>query len=391
MKIANLRFVVGILGAGLLVSGCTKKEAPAAASPPIVLVTTAEKADVPIFNEAIATLEGSTNSQIYAQISGYLMSKNYSEGSEVKEGDLLFQIDPKPFQASLDKATATLQNNQAQLKRTQQDLARYETLVKTGAVSQQEYQNEVQTVQSAQAEVDSAQASVTSAKIELGYTKVVAPITGISGKALAQVGDLVSPSVQLTTISALNPIEAAFTVPEQFYLNNADRLAKVMQIPQADRPESIELLFADGTPYSRKGQFEYVNRQVQTSTGSINVYALFPNPDNILRPGMYAKVRAVTEHISNAVLIPQRAVNQLQGLNQIAVVLPGNLIQLRNVELGQKIGSFWIVTSGLEAGEHVVVEGIQKCQPGMPVTPEPYVSDTPLPSTNAPPADPASS
>jgi membrane fusion protein (multidrug efflux system) len=377
MKRAHLSRFAGILAAALLFTGCGKKVETAPPGPPVVLVTTATQDDVPIFSEAIATLEGSTNSQIYPQVSGYILSKNYTEGAQVLEGDLLFQIDPKPFQANLDKATASLQNNQAQLKRTQQDLARYETLVKSGAVSQQEYQNEVQTVQSAQANVDAAQASVTSAQIELNYTKVTAPITGIAGKAVAQVGDLVSPTTQLTTISALNPIEAAFTVPEQFYLNNADKLAKIMEVPQADRPANMELIFADGTTYSHKGQFEYVNRQIQTSTGAINVYALFPNPENILRPGMYAKVRAVTERISNAVLIPQRAVNELQGINQVIVIKPGNVVDIRNVELGQKVGTNWIVTSGIQPGETVVVEGIQKCQPGATVTPEPFVPETP--------------
>jgi len=389
MKRFHVKSFVGILISALILMGCAKKEEPVAPTPPVVLVTKAERADVPIFSEAVATLEGSTNSQIFAQISGYLLKKDYNEGTQVNKGDPLFEIDPKPFQANLDKANATLQNNQAQLTRTQQDLARYAVLIKSGAVSQQEYQNEVQTVQSAQANVDAAQASVTSAQIELGYTKVTAPITGIAGKAVAQVGDLISPSMQLTTISTLDPIEAAFTVTEQFYLDRADRLAKIMQIPQNDRPESIELLFADGTPYPKKGRFEYVNRQVQTSTGSISVYALFPNPDNVLRPGMYAKVRGVTQNLSNAVLIPQRCVNELQGIDQVVVIKPDNTAEIRTVTTGSLVGPLWIITDGLKAGEEVVVEGIQKCQPGAPVTPQPYVSDAPVPSTNAAPVTPA--
>jgi len=389
MKRPHANLFAGILISILILAGCTKKEEPAAPTPPVVLVTTAEQADVPIFSEAVATLEGSTNSQIYAQISGYLLRRNYNEGTQVKKGDLLFEIDPKPFQANLDKATATLQNNQSQLTRTQQDLARYAALVKSGAVSQQEYQNEVQTVQSAQANVDAAQASVTSAQIELSYTKVTAPITGIAGKAMVQAGDLISPSLQLTTISALDPIEAAFTVTEQFYLDNTDRINRVMQIPQNDRPESIELLFGDGTPYPKKGRFEYVNRQVQTSTGAISVYALFPNPDNVLRPGMYAKVRGITQRITNAVLIPQRCVSELQGIDQVVVIKPDNTAEIRNVVTGDQVGPLWIITSGLRAGESVVVEGIQKCQAGSPVTPEPYVPDTPTSATNAAPAAPA--
>lgn len=389
MKRPRINSFAGILISALILAGCAKKEEPVAPTPPVVLVTKAEQADVPIFTEAVATLEGSTNSQIYAQISGYLLTRNYQEGAQVKKGDPLFEIDPKPFQANLDKATATLQNNQAQLTRTQQDLARYAALVKSGAVSQQEYQNQVQTVQSAQANVDAAQASVTSAQIELGYTKVTAPITGIAGKAMAQAGDLISPSMQLTTISALDPIEAAFTVPEQFYLDNADRIATVMQIPQNERRENIELLLADGTPYPKKGRFEYVNRQIQTSTGAISAYALFPNPDNVLRPGMYAKVRGVTQQIANAVLIPQRCVNELQGIDQVVVIKADNTAEIRNVVTGDRVGSLWIITSGLQPGESVVVEGIQKCQSGSPVTPQPYVSDTPAASTNAAPASPS--
>jgi len=389
MKRSHVNSFAGLLISALILVGCTKKEELVAPTPPVVLVTKAEQADVPIFSEAVATLEGSTNSQIYAQISGYLLKKGYNEGTPVKKGDLLFEIDPKPFQANLDKATATLQNNQAQLTRTQQDLARYAALVKSGAVSQQEYQNEVQTVQSAQANVDAAQASVTSAQIELGYTKVNAPITGIAGKAMAQVGDLISPSMQLTTISALDPIEAAFTVTEQFYLDNAARFAKAMELPQDERPEMMELLFADGTPYPRKGRFEYVNRQVQTSTGAISVYALFPNPDNVLRPGMYVKVRAITQNISNAVLIPQRCVNELQGIDQVVVIKPDNTAEVRNVTTGNRIGPLWIITSGLQPGESVVVEGIQKCRPRSPVTPQPYAPDSPPPSTNSAPASPS--
>jgi RND family efflux transporter MFP subunit len=389
MKHSHVNSFAGILISTLILAGCEKKEESVAPAPPVVLVIKAEGADVPIFTEAVATLEGSTNSQIYAQISGYLLKRTYNEGAQVKKGDLLFQIDPKPFQANLDKAAADLQNNQAQLTRSQQNLARYAALVKSGAVSQQEYQNEVQTVQSAQANVDAAQASVTSAQIELGYTKITAPITGIAGKAMAQVGDLISPSVQLTTISALDPIEAVFTVTEQFYLDRADRLAKVMQIPLNARPENIELLFADGTPYPKKGRFEYVNRQVQTSTGAISVYALFPNPDNVLRPGMYAKVRGVTQHISNAVLIPQRCVNELQGIDQVVVIKSDNTAEIRNVVTGDRVGSLWIITSGLQPGEQVVAEGIQKCQPGLLVIPQPYASNSPSSSTNFAPAPPS--
>jgi membrane fusion protein (multidrug efflux system) len=369
--------------AALLLAGCSKAPDAAPAGPPTVLVAEATQEDVPIFSEEVATLDGSTNAQIHAQVTGYLLSQNYKEGSQVKEGDLLFQIDPKPFQANLDKAQANLQNNQAQLLRTQQDLGRYEALVKQGAVSQQEYQNEVQTVQSAQANVDAANASVATAQIELGYTKIAAPFSGIVGKANPNIGDLISPSMNMTTISALDPIKAVFTVPEQFYLDHAARLAEVTQIPVENRPANLELLLADGTVYPQKGRFDYVDRQIQTSTGAITVYALFPNADNVLRPGQYAKVRANTQNISNAVLIPQRAVNELQGTFQVVVIKPGNIAEIRNVTVGDRVGTFWVITSGVESGEHAVVEGIQKCQPDMVVNPQPYNPPADDSSTNA--------
>jgi RND family efflux transporter MFP subunit len=386
MKRTYLPLIVVIVAASALLTGCEQKPAAAPPAPPVVLVTDATKADVPIFSEAIATLDGSTNTQIHSQVNGYLLKQAYQEGSVVKQGDLLFQIDPKPFQADLDKATATLANKQAQYLRTQQDLARYATLVKSGAVSQQEYQSEVQNNLAAQADVNAAQASVDTAKINLGYTQITSPIEGVAGHANPGVGDLISPSVTLTTVSTVNPIQADFTLPEQFYLNNADRIAKVSQLPMADRADSIELILADGSSYPLKGKFYYVNRQIQTSTGAITAYALFPNPDRVLRPGQYAKVRGVTQKISDAVLIPQRCVTQMQGISQVMVVKPDNTVEVRNVTTGDTAGSFWIITSGLKAGEKVIVEGIQKVQDGTMVTPQPYVpqeGEVP-PPTNSP-------
>ena len=382
LPLASFTFALAVL-----VTGCGKKEATAPPTPPVVLVMKAQQADIPIFSDAIATLDGSTNSQIHSQISGYLIKQAYQEGSVVNPGDLLFEIDPKPFQADLDKAKAALANAQAQELRTKQDLDRYAALVKTGAVSQQEYQTQVQNNLSAQADVDSAQASVTTAQINLGYTKIASPIIGVVGKAIPGVGDLINPNMTLTTVSTVNPIQADFTVPEQFYLNNADRIAKLSQLPMEDRQESIQMVLADGTLYPKLGKFYYVNRQIQTGTGAITAYALFPNPDRVLRPGQYVKVRGITEHINDAVLIPQRCVSQLQGINQVMVVKPDNAVEVRNVMLGDRVGSNWIVTSGLKGGEEVIVEGLQKVQDGSTVTPQPYVDPTAdLPATNAPAA-----
>jgi len=374
----------------LALPACGPKQQAETPPPPIVLVTPATSADVPITSEAIATLDGSTNTQIHSQVTGYLIKQAYSEGSAVQPGDLLFEIDPKPFQADLDKAMASLANSQAQLKRTQQDLDRYASLVKSGAVSQQEYQTELQNNLSAQADVDAAQASVSTAQINLGYTRISSPIGGVAGHANVYVGDLISPDKLLTTVSTVNPIQADFTLPEQFYLDHADQIARVASVPMEDRPENIQLILADGSLYPYKGRFYYINRQVQASTGAIQAYALFPNPDRILRPGQYTKVRAITKQIDNAVLIPQRAVTQLLNLNQVFVVKADNTVEVRNVTLGDTAGPNWIVTAGLKEGERVVVEGIQKCQEGLLVSPQPY--ETPpapdQPPTNAPAAQP---
>ena len=284
MKLIYPKIVASVIALNFLAS-CSKPPEATPAAPPEVLVMEAAEADVPIFTEAIATLDGSTNTQIHSQVSGYLLKQGYQDGAVVKPGDLLFQIDPKPFQADLDKAKAVLANAQAQELRTKQDLDRYTALVKSGAVSQQEFQTQVQNNLSAQADVNSAQAGVTTAQINLGYTTITAPIEGVAGRAIPGIGDLISPSTTLTTVSTVNPIQADFTLPEQFYLDHADRIATVSEMPMADRPDSMEMILADGTPYPLKGKFSYINRQIQTSTGAITAYALFPNPDRTAAPG----------------------------------------------------------------------------------------------------------
>jgi len=374
----------------VLLAGCSKPPEAAPAAPPEVFVTAAAEADVPISAEAIATLDGSTNTRIHAQVSGYLIRQAYPDGAVVNAGDLLFEIDPKPFRADLDKAKAALANAQAQELRTKQDLDRYAALVKSGAVTQQEYQIEVQNNLSAQAAVNSAQASVTMAQINLGYTKITSPIDGVAGRAIPGVGDLISPSTTLTTVSTVDPIQAEFTLPEQFYRANADWIAKISAMPMADRPENIEMILADGASYPKKGKFFSVKRQIQTSNGASTAYALFPNPDRVLRPGQYVRVRAVTQQITGAVLIPQRCVTQWQGINQVIAIKPDNTAEARNVTLGNRAGSSWIITSGLKPGERVVVEGLQKCTPGGLVNPQPYVPPASDASAkNAPPAPPS--
>jgi membrane fusion protein (multidrug efflux system) len=392
MNATYLRAMMGSLAAFILTS-CSKAPEPAAPpAPPVVLVTTATQDNVPIFSEAIATMDGYVNAQIHSQVSGYLIKQAYQEGSTVKQGDLLFLIDPKPFQADLDKAKADLANKQAIFLASKQDLARYSALVKSGAVSQQEYQNQVQNNLAAQANVDAAQASVTTAEINLGYTRITSPIDGVAGRAIPGVGDLISPSTTLTTISTVDPIQAEFSLPEQFFMNNAERIAKITAMPIAERPESLQLVLPDGSTYPYKGRFYYLNRQIQTSTGAMTAYGLFPNPAGLLRPGQYAKVRGITQQIDNAVLIPQICVNQVQGSNQVFVVKPDNTIEVRSVTLGDQAGPLWIVNSGLQPGERVVAEGIQKCQPGLTVDPQPYqlpADALPQEPSAEPPASPS--
>jgi membrane fusion protein (multidrug efflux system) len=357
-----------------------------------VLVTKVVKEDVPIFAEAIATLNGSTNTQINAQVSGYLIKQAYIEGQYVKKGDLLFQIDPKPFQAALAQAQANLVTAQAQLKKSQEDLTRYKALVQSGAVSQQEYQNEVQVVNGAQGNVDASAAAVTTAQINLGYATINAPIDGIAGKANPNVGDLIQPNTVMTTMSTVDPIQVQFTVSESFYMQNQARINQISDMPMANRPYGLQMIMPNGSVYPHKGQFYYLDRQVNNNTGTFNVYALFPNPERILRPGQFVRVRGVAEQINGAIVIPQRAIAELQGLNQVYVVQDDNTINVVNVQVGDTHGSLQVITSGLTEGQTIVVEGIQKCQQGTKVDPKPWQEPKAAdiaPNTNAPPTAPA--
>jgi membrane fusion protein (multidrug efflux system) len=371
--------------AASFLTACGPRQETAPHAPPVVLVAEAIPADAPIFSEAVATLEGSTNTRIQSQVSGYLIKQAYLEGSVVKQGDLLFRIDPKPFLADLEQAQANLTARQAQLLRTKQELDRDAALVKSGAVSPPSYQIDLRNNLSAQADVDSAQASVATAKIKLGHTQIVSPVTGVAGRAIPGLGDLITAGITLTTVATVDPIVAEFTLPGPFYLNNTDAFAKASAVPLEDRPESIELILADGTTYPRRGKFYYVNHPVQTPAGAITAYALFPNPDRVLRPGQFAKVRGITRQITDAVLVPRHAVSALPGIDQVIVVGPDNKVEVRTVTTGDRSGDLWIVTSGLKVGERVVVEGAQKCRPGLEVDPQPYAAPpADLPKTDPP-------
>jgi membrane fusion protein (multidrug efflux system) len=397
----------------------SKSTAQAAAPPPEVEVVAVERKDVPIYNEWIGTLDGMVNAEIKAQVTGYLLSKNYTEGSFVKKGQLLFELDPKPLQAALDQARGNLAQSEGQVSqansqllqqraqlatveanqgKTQLDENRYRSLAKDGVIPQQDYDNAVQANLAAKAQVKAAEAGVETAKsaivaarsvveasraavktaqLNLGFTRIISPIDGIAGIAQAQIGNLINPNnpnaEPLTTVSAVDPIKVYFTLSEQEYLSFVKRNPTQSERDTANNKLHLELILADGTPYPHEGKFFVADREVDQKTGAIRLGGVFPNPGNILRPGQYGKVRAVTSIKTGALLLPQRAVTEVQGRYQVAVVDSDNKADIRPVKVGERIGSMLIIEDGLKPGEIVVVEGAQKVRPGLVVSSKPFV------------------
>jgi len=309
------------------------------------------------------------NAQIYPKVQGYLLKQAYRDGSPVKEGDLLFQIDPRQFQASLDEANGQLARARATLEKNALDVARYTPLAAEGAVSQQELDNAVQARAASSAQVDSARAAVEQARLNLQWTEVKSPISGVAAIATAQVGDLVSPQTQLTSVSQLDPIKVTFPISEIEYLRFAAAIREREASDQREAAEALELILADGSVYPLRGRVIVAGLAVTTTTGTIDLQGEFPNPQNLLRPGQFAKVRAVTARRNDALLVPQRAVRDLQGVSQVAVVGADDKVSFKKVTLGPSQGSDFVVESGLAAGERVVVEGLQKIREGMLVKP----------------------
>lgn len=355
----------------LVVSGCDKAAPPPPPPPAIVEVTEVIQKDVPIHQEWVGTLDGMVNAVILAQVSGYLIKQNYLEGQMIKKGQLLYEIDPKTFQANLDAARSNLARQEAILKTARLDLARVERLLPERAVSVRDRDNAVGREATAEAEVLTAKAAIDSAQLELGFSKIYSPIDGIAGISKAQLGNLVGPgsaNAQLTTISQLDPIKAYIPLSEQEYL----QFARNKQNEQQQGNQSLELILADGSVYPHPGKFFFADREVNVKTGTIQVAILFPNPGNLLRPGQYAKVRGVVKNKTNAMLVPQRAVGEIQGRNMVAVVKPDNTVALKPVKAAETIGNLWVIDEGLQPGEKVIVEGIQKARPGATVDPKPY-------------------
>jgi membrane fusion protein (multidrug efflux system) len=370
---AALRFIPHLLTIILLLfiaMGCSK--APQEAAPPAVEVTTVIQKDVPVYQEWIGTLDGLVNATIRAQVQGYLIKQNYKEGDFVKKGTMLFEIDPRPFQAALDEAKAALAKQQAVLQTHQANLKRILPLAAADAVSQRDKDNALGLVQSAEAQVLAAQAQVRKAEIDLGFTKIASPIDGIAGAAKAQLGDLVgTPQArELTTVSTVDPIKVYVPISEREYLQAVEK-SKQQRQNDAEKA-SFELILADGSTWPQKGSFSFADRQVDPQTGSIKVAILFPHAENLLRPGQYARVRALMKTEKGELLVPQRAVGELQGSYQVAVVEADNTVRIRNVTVGERFGNLWVIREGLKPGERVVAEGTQKVGNGVQVTPKPY-------------------
>jgi membrane fusion protein (multidrug efflux system) len=380
--------LTSLLLVATLLSGCGEEKKAEAAAPDVEVVEVVQK-DVPITREWVATLSGKVNAQIRAQVAGYLMSQTYQNGAYVKKGAPLFQLDPRTFQAAVDQAKGVLEQAKGDLARaaaqqgkTQQDVTRYTPLAAQGAISKQELDDATQNnlsalaqVESAKAAVASATASLEAANLNLGFTTITAPIDGVAGIANAQVGDFISPQSAnpLTTISAVNPILVNFTPSEQDYLRAKRELLRQDETEEHGLGRLVwELELTDGTIYPLKGKFYALDRQVDISTGSILMQIEFPNPNNFLRPGGFGNIRTVAHIEKGALLVPQRAVTNVQGKYLIAVVGSDNKVNIRPVTVGDRFGTSWIVTEGLKPGDRVIAEGAQKVQDGTQVNPKPY-------------------
>lgn len=403
--IASALFITATLTA---TSCTTETSAAGPPPPPDIEVAPVQQKDVPIYHEWIGTLDGMVNAAIRAQVTGYLLKQNYTEGSFVRKGQLLFEIDSRPFQAAVDQARGQLAQANGQLaqakaqflqaqaqlasaeanqRKAQLDEDRYIPLAKQQAITQQDLDNATQNNLAAKAQVEAAKAQVETAKaqiqastagveaakaaletaqVNLGFTRLTSPIDGIAGVAQTQVGNLVSPAASaVTTVSTLDPIKVNFTVSEQEYLKFARQDTPMKQL-------ELELILGDGTIYPRKGKFAFADREVNQNTGSIQLTGLFPNPGNTLRPGQYGRVRAAVGTLNGALLVPQRAVSELQGNYQIATVDSQNKVGIATVKVGDRVGSMWVISDGLKPGERVVAEGVQKVMAGMQVNPKPF-------------------
>jgi len=357
-----------MLGCLLLSStGCNSGKAALAPSPPLVQVATVVQQDTPIYSEWVASLDGFVNAQIQPHVTGYVIRQDYREGSVVRKGQVLFEIDPRPFKAALDQAKAQLAGAGAALGKAKLDVERDTPLAQARAIAQSQLDTEVQAKLGAQAAVQSAQANVEQAELNVEWTKVTSLIDGIAGIAQVQIGNLVGPSSVLTSVSQVDPIKTYFTVSEQEFTEFHRRFPTEASVEEQRKRIPLELLLSDGSVYGQKGTIYFADRQVNPATGAIRIAGVFANPNNLLRPGEYGRVRASVKSYDGALLVPQRAVIELQGNYQVAVVGNDDKVNIRPVKVGDRVGPLWIVTEGLKPGERVVVEGVQKVRDGAPV------------------------
>jgi RND family efflux transporter MFP subunit len=357
-------------------AGCAQKKSPAAGAPQVQVARVVQR-DVSVQSEWVATLDGYVNAQIQPQVSGYLIKQDYEEGSFVHKDEVLFEIDPRPFQAVLDQAKAQLAQAEAQLGNATLNVNRDIPEAEANAIARSQLEGDLQMQMAAKATVAAARAAVEQAALNLSFTRVRSLISGIAGIAQVQVGNLVTPSTVLTGVSQVDPIKTYFPISGEEYLRIAGKIRpETVDLLSSAAPIPLQLILSNGSTYIQSGSILFADRQVDQQTGTIRIAGAFANPGNILRPGQYAKVRAVTQVLKGALLIPQRAVSQLQGSAQVAVVGADNKITIRAVQTGERVDTMWVITRGLSAGDRVVAEGTQKVKEGSAVTPTPFTIES---------------
>lgn len=359
--------LISLSGLVLLAAGCDSTKAAPSPPPVAVEVATVVQQDTPIYSEWVATLDGYINAQIQPHVTGYIIRQNYKEGAVVRQGDVLFEIDPRPFKAALDQVKAQLAQSEAQLGKARLDVERDTPLAQARAIAQSQLDTEIQAKLGAQAQVDAAKANVEQAQLNLEWTKVTSLVTGIAGIAQVQIGNLVGPNSILTSVSQVDPIKAYFTVSEKEFTDFHRRFPTETTVEEQRKRIPLQLLLSDGAVYEQTGRISFADREVNPATGTIRIAGLFPNPTNLLRPGGYGRIRASVRSRDGALLVPQRAVTELQGSYQVAVVGDDNKVSIRPVTVGERVGRLWIVNEGVKPGERVIIEGLQKVRDGAAV------------------------
>jgi membrane fusion protein (multidrug efflux system) len=373
----GLDVVAIILGTCVLMfsSGCEEKEAAPPPPPPEVEVTGVVQRDVPIYQEWVAQLNGQVNADITPKVQGYLLKRNYAEGFFVRQGQLLYEIDPRPFIASLDQAKAQVAVAVANQTEAENNVTRDRPLAAQNAIPQKQLDTDISTLAATTAQVSAAKANMVQAELNLSWTKVLSPIDGVAGISNSNVGDLVGTATKMTTVSQVNPIRAYFNISESDYLGRAEAISRLVRGNRAqEKAVPIEFIQTNGIAFPAKGKIVIVNREIASQTGTIQIAAEFPNKDGILRPGGFGNVRIETGTSEHALLVPQAAVIEVQSMYQVVVVTPENRAMFRPVKVGERVGPNWIITEGLKPGEKIIVEGFMKVREGTPVTPKPYVA-----------------